>query len=246
MSKRYQMRWSDADVDRLNKTVKNFNAKINRVIKKDPTAVSRLPQKITKKDLSDKITTRQEFNRLISSYQRFSKKGSEKQAETPHRTQATQWEVNEFNIKKRLENQRRAYERKRKEKIELKSRGQPLGYSRVGMDSSEINALQPVKTKFEDMTQKEWDVKSKNIDKFLFEKNLKAKKQQYLDNYIQAMTNEGIDSEIIDFVSTLDLDKFIKIIESDIDAVIGFVYDKIQLELKNQTLRKVWGMNEND
>jgi hypothetical protein len=53
MSKRYNIKWTQADEQELKKAVKNFNAKIDYHAKKDPKNKSALPEKITVKAYRD-------------------------------------------------------------------------------------------------------------------------------------------------------------------------------------------------
>ena len=83
MSKQYNIRWKQDDNQELRKAVKNFNAKISRLEKKDPQNKEALPEKITVKQIKELISTRQDLKRELNALQRFSKRGAEKIIEIP-------------------------------------------------------------------------------------------------------------------------------------------------------------------
>ena len=116
MSKKSKIRWRDADEKELQRVINNYNAKLYRLAKNKPEMVDILPQRLTKKEAVKSIESRADFNRLVNSLQRFSKKGAEKPVVSKRGAKATQWEVNEFVHKQRIENARRTRERKKIEK----------------------------------------------------------------------------------------------------------------------------------
>lgn len=75
MARKPKIRWRKSDEEELKRVVKNFNAKISRLEKKDPKNKNALPQRITQKELKDMIVTRQDYNREIKSLKRFTKRG---------------------------------------------------------------------------------------------------------------------------------------------------------------------------
>lgn len=75
MARKPRIRWRKSDDEELKRVVKNFNAKISRLEKKDPKNKNALPQRITQKEVKDMIITRQDFNREIKSLKRFTRRG---------------------------------------------------------------------------------------------------------------------------------------------------------------------------
>lgn len=61
--------------DKITKTVRNYNAKINRLSKINPSLA--LPEKISAKSLKNMSDTRKELNRELAKLKRFSKRGAE-------------------------------------------------------------------------------------------------------------------------------------------------------------------------
>lgn len=97
MSKRKnKIRWRKSDRDELNKIVRNFNAKIQRQLKKNPSAIEYLPTKIDKKELMNEIQTRDDYNKTIASLKGFLKRGAEKQVKLNEEIVTTRWQRSEM------------------------------------------------------------------------------------------------------------------------------------------------------
>lgn len=114
MPKFSKIKWRDKDKELLKKTVKNFNAKINRLLKKNPYAESYLPEKVSYSKLKQDLQYRKDFNKMIKSLQRFSRKGAEELTsfiDTP----MTRWEKREAAISKGNLNRMRTAKRKKLE-----------------------------------------------------------------------------------------------------------------------------------
>ena len=64
--------------EEINKTIRNYNAKIRRIEKYDDSFYYHLPEKITKENLKKAVYTRNELRRKLKELQRFSERGIEK------------------------------------------------------------------------------------------------------------------------------------------------------------------------
>ena len=60
MSRKHKIRWKESDQQELRKAVKNFNAKIDRIAKKNPELKNALPEKASIRQLKELIKTRQD------------------------------------------------------------------------------------------------------------------------------------------------------------------------------------------
>lgn len=69
------IRWRKADQADLSRAVKNYNAKISRLAKKDPTA--ELPPRVSIKEIRSGIKTRDDYKDALQSLRAFSAKGGE-------------------------------------------------------------------------------------------------------------------------------------------------------------------------
>lgn len=150
MSRRYNIRWREADEAELKRVVKNFNAKLTRLEKKDPSKKNALPDRVSAAQLRDMIQTRQDLNRELNSLRRFSERGAEEIVTAPdnyYNLELTKWQKDEMNRRAATINAVRTKRRKRLEEMEMKHKGQSLGYKvgDVGMDTVSKNELKPVK-----------------------------------------------------------------------------------------------------
>lgn len=98
------IKWRKQDYLSLGRAVSNFNKKINELQKEEKKLY--LPETVSYKDIKSNIYTRNEFNRIMNSLKRFSKKGAENPVLTRDYNVITKWEQQELrktnkNCKKR-------------------------------------------------------------------------------------------------------------------------------------------------
>ena len=243
-NKRSKIRWRDSDTAELNRLIKNFNAKLYREEKKNPATADYLPSRVKKSEVIKSIETRADFNRLKKSLSAFSKRGAEKPVKSSRGAKATQWEVDEFKKKQKIENVRRTRERNKLNEKEMKSRGKPTGLKRGEMGTVKENSLKPNKKKFENLSQKEWEKAKLNIDKSLNAQHREQKKQTMKDNYIKGLENAGYSDDVIDLVKNTNVDDFMETVDTDTEATFDFIYDPIEQKQKEEALKQVWAKGE--
>lgn len=174
-----QIRWRNQDIKLLQKTVKNFNAKISRILKKNPAASEYLPAKVSVKQIRAEIDSRQDFNNLIRSLQRFSRKGAEKPVVNKQGVIVTSWERKEVGYKVAKINRFRTRERKR-------VNPQPgLG----NMKTIEEMNLSPKNIKWEDRSKKSWDAFKQAVERQAKSRYNQKRAELYKENYIKALNN---------------------------------------------------------
>ena len=88
------IRYNKALVDKINKTVRNYNANINRLQKVNPSLA--LPEKMTATSLRNMSENRQELNRNLAKLKRFSKRGAENTIVLPSGDFISEYELNEL------------------------------------------------------------------------------------------------------------------------------------------------------
>ena len=79
MPREYNIKWRETDEQRLQRAVRNYNAKIRR-LEKDPEygfEKHLLPRKASVKEMRGQIQTRKDYNRLIGGLEGFSARGGE-------------------------------------------------------------------------------------------------------------------------------------------------------------------------
>lgn len=117
MGKAVKIKWRRADEDLLRRTVKNFNAKINRVAKAHPELAKYQPEKANFKELRKQLQQlpRSEFKKEISRMQRYSVKGAEKIREADTGGFVTNYSFREITIYRQIINREKAKRRKEKQ-----------------------------------------------------------------------------------------------------------------------------------
>lgn len=113
MSKYHKIRWRESDKKEIARLAKNFNAKIDYVLKKNPSLKGILPEKVKMKDLKKSIASRKDLNTTLNKLKSFSQRGQEKIITNVNGEKATLFEIEQTkkNIR-RLNAQRRAEQKK--------------------------------------------------------------------------------------------------------------------------------------
>lgn len=243
MAGKSKIRWRDSDVQELQRIINNYNNKLYRLRKNHPEMIDFLPQRMTKKDAIASIETRADFKRVTSSLKRFSRRGAEAPVTSSRGAKATQWEVDEFKHKQRIENARRTRERKAIEAKEVKIAGKGQGRTRAEMGSIKENELKPSRKKFDNMSQKEWELASKNMDRLLNYTEREKKKLQMRENYLKGLTENGFlddNPELEKYIRGIDIDTFYETVQTDETATFFFYKDPIAYKARLDTLIDTW------
>lgn len=254
MSKYHKIRWSEQDTEEINKVVRNFNAKINRLTKKNPEIANVLPEKVSTKQLKELINTRQDLHRELNALKRFSKRGAEKIVTVPdteYDLKVTHWQRTEMNRRIGIINRRRKTRLEELQNTEMTSRGQSLGYTRgqLGMGKAEEVALQPMKAFYRTMgnadLKKRWQSILTQSQSDYFTK----RDYQVRDNYIQGLKqnyNEDDIKDIIDKIQSMDIQDFLNIFNQE-GGTFEFLYPNSELESEYiNSLRTTWNVKNSE
>lgn len=178
MSKRYNIRWTESDNAELKKTVKNFNAKISRLERQYPKIKNVLPEKVTVAQMKELIDTRQDLKRELKSLKRFTDRKNVIRANddgtftgvvdvpgNKYNLKTTKWQKEEMTRRVSYINRVRKQKASQILNIEMKSRGERLGYTKgqIGMGTVDENALKPMKTFFPSMSRSDLNMRFKAI-----------------------------------------------------------------------------------
>jgi len=230
MDKQYNIRWKKSDEEELKRVIRNYNAKINRLAKKNPAMKNALPEKILSRDyneLKNMIVTRKDFNRELNALKRFSNKGSEDMLiilddgrtvnkdvyernpdrySTTYATPVTRWEKNEINRRVAIINQKRAVEKEKIENIEQLYKGQKLGYKKgdVGMGNNLINALKPINGISRGMNTKDIKAKMRDVRRQSMSGYFDKRTALMRENYIKGLQDHYSDTDIKDVVEHIN------------------------------------------
>ena len=162
MPKSSKIRWRERDTQQLAKKVKNFNAKLTRLEKKNPALKEILPDRVSVKDLRGDITNRQEYNRVIKALSAFTEKGAEEVVTGKSGVTTTKWQLQQVKKAVAIENRRR-----KKQADTLKTAPVTIGgkvYTNVRRMAG-MQALQPLQVRLDTRTQTSWENFSKYMER---------------------------------------------------------------------------------
>ena len=251
MSKRYNIRWTPDDNAELRKAVKNFNAKIDRLAKKDPQNKAALPERITVRALKELIDTRQDLNREINSLRRFSQKGKEEIITVPdndYNLKITKWQKEEMSRRAAVINRRRKQRLKQIQEIEVKQGGKSLGYKRgdVGMGRADEIALKPVNAFTPKMNRNDLKYKHRQLMKESRDRYYKEKEELLKENYIQGIKNtynteDPIIQDVIESIEDMEFEDFYNTFQAE-DPEFEFAYVPPGADMKGyaEQLKSTW------
>lgn len=224
MSRKYNIRWTDADNREIAKAVKNFNAKITRLEKKLPAQKKNaLPERVSAKALKDLVTTRQDLKRELNALRRFSERGAEQLVTLPdndYNTDITKWQRNEMSRRGATINRKRTQRYKDVFELPATSGGKELGYTIgqqqefIGMGKIAENELKPVNVFTPSMTRtgahhKFRALKIENQDAFW-----ERKEAILRENYINELLKDKFDiadvEDIVEHIENMPFNDFYK------------------------------------
>lgn len=245
MAGRNRIRWNDSDEKELSRLVRNFNAKVTRISKKDPEVAKYMPDKVSVPELKRTIETRQDLKRQLNSLKRFTKRGSEELVSSEYGLTVSKWERNEVAIQVRTINNFRGKRRKILESLPLSSRGEPIIGTVREMQSEEMNAYKPKTYNFNKMKKNEWEQFVRTVRKMSSTGYTDEIDSRLKDNYIKSLhtvfDSTGVDiSNIEEMVKKVSMKKFLNTFYSDTEASIDFVYDETDYIYKLEIIEHIW------
>jgi len=255
MSKQYNIRWRQDDEKELKRVVRNFNAKIDRLAKKDPKSKNALPERVTVKQMKELIDTRKDLTRELNALRRFSKKGNEKLVDVPdneYNLQVTKWQRDEMSRRTGLINRKRNKRLKELADVELRSRGEELGYTRgqLGMGKADEISLKPLRAFTPKMTRTELNKKFKAIKKesqsTYFTKKDEILRRNYINSLLENYREKDI-AEVIDVIENMDFKDFLTVFKYE-DALFEFNYppDEDTYQSYLSSVKAVWLPNKDN
>lgn len=253
MSRQYNIRWKQTDSNELRKAVRNFNAKIDRLTKKNPELVAVFPEKTSVRQLKELIDTRQDLKRELNSLRRFTRRGSEEIVDIPesdYNLQITKWQKEEMTRRTAVINRKRKKRLEEIESMEMTSRGQKLGYTRgqLGMGKADEIALKPLKAFTPRMTRKDLQKKFKSIQLQSQSTYFNTKDEQFRQNYIKGLLeNYNIHDieDVVEKIESMDFKEFYNTFQAE-GGTFEFHYppDNEQYEGYLESLKATWLPNK--
>lgn len=227
MSRFYNIRWREDDQDALRKAVKNFNAKITRLEKKDPTQKSALPERVTVKQMRELIDTRQDLNRELNALRRFTRPGAEQLVEIPeheYNMKITKWQKEEMTRRIAIINRKRKERYDAIKDLELEDRGEGLGYTvgeaaeSIGMKSIDSNSAKPMNAFSAKMTRPDLRDKFQNILRESQSSYWNVREKILKDTYTKTLLESFAEAdvkEVLDAIDNMNFKEFYAVFKKD-------------------------------
>lgn len=265
MSKQYNIKWRIQDEEELQRVARNFNQKLAREIRKNPSNQYILPRffnektdafesKITVEKLKELIETRQDFNRYVNMLKRFSKKGAEEIVDAPgnlYESKTTRWQRDEMQRLASIVNQKRKKRLDLLNLIEMRDSEGKLGYTvgeMFGMGLASKNRLSPTKAFTPGQSQFDITYKFRGLMKESGTRYFRNRDQILKENYIRALQENYRYKDIADVIlhiRTMDNDLFVLKFEARPDSMeIAYPSDEEQYERYLSQVRSYWLGNE--
>lgn len=239
MSKYHRINWRESDEQELKRVIRNFNAKISRLEKKNPQKYNKntLPtfwdsetetytNKMSVRQMKELINTRQDLKRELNALKRFSKRGSEEIVSIPTKDNTvdiTKWQRNEMRRRASYINRRRAHRLEEIENTEVEYNKQKLGYTRkeLGMGKLDIQELKPINA-FNPSTDN-YNVKARfrSIMKQSQTDYFNARDYMLRENFIKSIEEnyrKGDIGDVINHLKNMDIKEFLNEFNKDPNA----------------------------
>lgn len=249
MSKYHKINWRESDTKELARVVKNFNSKINRLVKSNPEIANILPEKVSTSALKSVINTRQDLKRELNALKRFSKRGSEVIVDVPgndYNLQITKWQRTEMNRRVGIINRKRKARLEKISNLEATSRGEELGYTRsaIGMGRATEVSLSPMNAFTRRMNQRDLKMKWNAILRESQSDYFTQKDFRLRNNYIKALEqnfNVNDIQDVIDKINKMDINDFLEIFEQEGGTLeLAYPPNREQYEGYVNALRTTW------
>ena len=253
MPRYHRINWRESDTTDLERAVRNFNAKINRLLKKNPNNKNKLPEKVKVADIKKNINTRQDLKRELNKLKRFSKRGAEEFVKMPdnkYNLEITKWQRTEMKRMASRVNRERKKRLEKIEQLEATSRGEELGYKKteVAMGSARYNSLEPINAFTPSMSytdlRKKWETLFKESQSDYLTKSDTIWRNNYIDSIKKHFNaNDPAVIEIVEHLENMDLEQWTMKAEAEVD-IMEFTYpgDKKQEQQNLEVIKSTWGI----
>ena len=213
MPKRYNIRWTENDLQEIKRVVKNFNAKVKRLEDKYQGTNTILPERLKVNEVKDLIGTRRDLQRELKSLQRFTKRGSESLVKLPNsddNRMITEWQKKDMQSRANRINKVRAQRKIDLMETEVKRNNRGLGYKQgdIGMGSVDVNMYKPTNPFTKNMTQNSANLKMEHLRKESQLDYWQWREKILKDNFTKALKeNFGEGGMIDDIVKHIEKQK---------------------------------------
>lgn len=228
------IRWRNADIQNLTRTVKNFNNKIKRIQIENPALKDYLPSPVSEVDIIARTNTRQDFNNTVKSLQRFLEQGAETPVTSEQGIKTTTWQLQEAKYMIQRINFYRANERK--------AAGLTKNVGEMG--STRYNSLSPKKLRFDSLSPKNWNKYLSSLNKLSSSDYHKSQpyvyKANYLKNIIQNLGTGPQAMALYSLIESLSADVIYNVYYDDPVLQINFLSDPLDGEFIAESALLKW------
>lgn len=230
MSKQSNIKWKPSDDVKLRKTVKNFNARRNRLLKKvqkynethsKKIPESAVPERASVAAIRDLVATRADLNRELASLERFNAQTAEIVTipNTQYNVQTTKWQKREMSIRAGVITKRRKKRAEELEKMQMTSGGEDLDYTRgdFGMGQADKASLKPIKSFYRTIGQQSVNKRFEHFIKESQSDYYDRKTEQLRENYVESLQHTFGDSanDLISEIESMPFDQFYKVFKAE-------------------------------
>lgn len=251
MPKKPKINWREIDTQRINKAIKNFNAKVRRIENNKPDIVFYQPNVINaakKAELINEIQsgTRKEFNKKLKEIKRYSQRGAENVKTNAYNVGITNWQLKNYQNKLRQVNYQRKKEREKILNTEATDRGENLNLKRGQMADTRDVSTRPKKFNFKNIhSQKELEKMGQALTLQSEQSHFQKQHERYLENYKKAVLNSNLpikyQQKIINSLNKIGAEKFTTIYYQEEQATIDFVYDdSAEANYRGKLISDIW------
>ena len=240
MSKQYNIRWGRSDYSKLSHLVRKVNKKAFEIEVKRPDIAGYQPAMLDYAEVKESIKTRHDFNIFVNKYKRYLRDGAEEIRKSDKGAVATNWAVKEFEIAQRAENIRRKRVSGTIGEKPVTIAGKETGAKRKEMGKIKENAVKPSQKKFKNQSQREWELASKLFDRKMRSTYGDEMQKRMIENYVKGLIAEGYSDELLNLLNKIPVDKFLEIVDTDETATFDFIYDPLELRVKQDYLIELW------
>lgn len=233
MARTGRIKWTRGDAQKVANLVRQFNAKITRITKKNPSIAKTLPERMNSQAIQQMYSqlTRKDFNRWVASTMRFLRKGAEDVITTKAGVTTTRWQLNEIRYNLNAINAER---RKRMERLQPSTTKGTMGAIKELELQPRINLSQSIIAQY-------WDRYVRGIEKQTLSSYVSTRAEQYKRNYLKAMRDAfGEQPELESILAQIPAETVWEAYAQDPDLGINYSYYDYEIEEAVKNLKEKW------
>ena len=233
MATRGKIRWTRNDARKVANLARQFNAKITRIIKKNPSIASALPERVNSQAIQQMYSqlTRADFNRWVNSTMRFLKRGAEEILSTKAGVITTRWQLNEIRYNLQHINAERRTRMKALQPSTAKGT----------MGAIKELELQPRRNLAQHIPVQYWEKYVRGVEKQVLSSYKSERAERYKLNYLMAMRDAlGTQPELESIITKIPAETLAEAYAQDPEFSIDYLYYENEIEEAVQNLKEKW------